>query len=82
MRVGWRGLIAEGLGSLAVTGALPRPLTLMAMLLAVGAWVHRGLPVVRLVLLAPAAGPTVLAPWIGCRTARALADVRMPEAKD
>ena len=79
-RVGWRGLLAEALESLALTGALPRllglaaaGLALVALLPAAGSGVR-----VALTLAAPAAAGAALA--VGRRARCALATLRAPRS--
>jgi polyisoprenyl-phosphate glycosyltransferase len=81
-RVGWPGLIAEALDSLAVTGALPRLLGLLAIGLGVGALASESHPMTRAALLTIGAGAAAMSVGVGRRAKHALAGVRAPGAAD
>lgn len=80
-RVGWRGLVAEALESLAVTGALPRLGMLFAAAL-VAAAACAAHPAARLALLAAGAGVAAAALAVGRRTRRGLATLGAAGAAD
>jgi dolichol-phosphate mannosyltransferase len=75
-RVGWQGLVAEALESLAVTGALSRLLALVAIGLAIGGLAGGSLANGRLILFGAAATSAVAAAVIGLRVRRTLVRVR------
>jgi dolichol-phosphate mannosyltransferase len=77
-RVGWRGLIAEALESLAITGALARFLALAALILALVGLAAGASPSGRVMLLAASACLGGAALWVARRVHRALATVRAP----
>ena len=81
-RVGWQGLIAEALESLAVTGALSRLLGLTAVALGVSALASAGHPLVRIALLGAGAGAAALAIGVGVRARQALFRMRAAHAGD
>jgi len=78
-RVGWRGLAAEAVGSLAVTGALPRLLVGVAFVLGVCGYMVDGYPVARSLLFGAAAAVAALSLWVNryrrCGLAAMLAPV-------
>ncbi len=75
-RVGWRGLVAEAIGSLAVTGALSRLLGLTAIALGAGGLAARGYSVGRCVLLGAGALAAGSSLWVGRRIRHSLAGMR------
>lgn len=79
-RVGWRGLVAEAIESLAVTGALARLLGLVAAALALGAVAAGDLPAARVALLGAALVAAAAAVGVGRRTRQALASLRAAPA--
>ncbi|MFN8644274.1 MAG: glycosyltransferase [Candidatus Binatia bacterium] len=79
-RVGWRGLIAEALESLAVTGALSRLLALAALVLGIAGVAAPGAPLARVALLAIAIAAGIAAFGVGRRTRHALASLRAAPA--
>jgi len=79
-RVGWRGLIAEALGSLAVTGALSRLLVLAAVALGVTG-IAAGNAVTSPLVLAAGAGAAGLSIWVARRAQQALAGVRAADGE-
>lgn len=79
-RVGWQGLAAEALESLAITGALSRLLGLLAVGLGASGLAARSLPVGRWAMLGASAVAAVLSLGIGYRARRALAPVWAPHA--
>lgn len=81
-RVGWRGLVAEAVESLAVTGALPRLGMLLAAALVVAAVACAAHPAARLSLLAASAGVAVASVAVGWRTRQGLATLGAARAAD
>lgn len=81
-RVGWRGLVAEAIGSLVVTGALVRLLLLMALTLVTCAVVAPGSQLGQVVLLVAGACAAGGSLWLGSRARRALAGVRAPRGDE
>ena len=79
-RVGWRGLVAEAIGSLAVTGALSRLLGVAALALAASGLAARGYPAGRWALLAGSAFAASLSFRVGRGIRRSV--VRMRAATD
>ncbi len=75
-RVGWRGLVAEAVGSLTVTGALPRLLALAAIVLGASGWAARSYPVGRWVILTAGGIAAGLSFWVARRMRRALATLQ------
>lgn len=78
--VGWLGLIAEALDSLAVTGALPRVLALLAVGFAGGALLFAGHSAARAVLLASGSVAAVGALSVSRRARQRLAAVHAPDS--
>jgi glycosyltransferase involved in cell wall biosynthesis len=81
-RVGWRGLVAEALASLAATGALPRLLGLLAIGLAASGFMARGRPVARLTLFGLSAVAAAVSLGVGLRARQALAGVWAASGND
>jgi dolichol-phosphate mannosyltransferase len=78
--VGWLGLIAEALDSLAVTGALPRALALIAAACAGAALLCASHPVARAFVLVSAAAASVGAVSVSWRARQRLAAVHAPDS--
>jgi dolichol-phosphate mannosyltransferase len=81
-RVGWRRLIAEAVGSLAVTGALSRSLALLAIGLAVCGLAAGGYAVLRSALCGAAVAAAAVSLAVGLQARHALAGVRAPRGAD
>jgi len=81
-RVGWPGLVAEALESLAATGALSRLLALLAVGLAASGLVAGGWLVVSGVLLGASVVAALSAWWVSQHAAHSLAKVRAAEGSD
>lgn len=81
-RVGWQGLVAEALESLAVTGALSRLLALAAIGLGAGGLACSGHPAARLALLATAVIVVAASAVVGLRVRQTLVRVRAAPAGD
>lgn len=79
-RVGWRGLIAEAVESLALTGALSRLLGLTAAVLAVAALLPLGGGALRAALVVAAALAAGAGLAVGRRAESALASLRAPRS--
>ena len=81
-RVGWQGLVAEALESLAVTGALPRLGLLLAATLVAGAAACGAHPAARTALLAAGVGAAAVSLAVRWRTRQALASLGAAHAGD